>query len=162
MMVSKQTGGGHNILKFDFPNINLLDSTHHGKCTGMLVFTINAKSGLPDGTLIHNKAGIYFDVNPVVMTNNVTNIIGFPSKVPGVNTASLHVFPNPVKDELVVRMEQGAFTSFTITNAIGTELMQQEVTAADTKVDVKELPAGVYYITLKSENGDVVRKFVKM
>ena len=61
--------GGHNIIKFDFPNINLLDSSHHNLCDGNLMFNINTKAGLPNGTLIFNHAGIFFDDNPVVMTN---------------------------------------------------------------------------------------------
>ncbi len=162
MMVSKLTGGGHNILKFDFPNINLLDSTHHGLNIGTVVFKINAKAGLPVGTLINNRAGIHFDNNPVVMTNSVTNIVGNPSKVPGVNTTGLSVYPNPVRDELVIQMEPGSFTSFTVTNAMGAEVMQQDISAAQTRAAVSQLPAGVYYITLKGDNGNVIRKFVKM
>ncbi len=68
--------GGHNIIKFDFPNIHLLDSAHHGQCNGQVVFTVKAKSGLADGATIYNHAGIFFDDNPVVMTNTIENIIG--------------------------------------------------------------------------------------
>ncbi len=67
---------GHNVVKFDFPNIKLPDSSHHNQCTGMVIFKIKAKNGLPDGTSIINRAGIYFDDNEVVMTNAVGNIIG--------------------------------------------------------------------------------------
>ena len=68
--------GGRNIVKFDFPNIKLLDSSHHNQCDGMVVFNVKTKGGLPDGTLIFNHAGIFFDDNPVVMTDTVENIIG--------------------------------------------------------------------------------------
>jgi len=67
---------GHNIIKFDFPNIRLLDSAHHGQCNGQVVFTVKAKNSLPDGATIYNHAGIFFDDNPVVMTNTIENIIG--------------------------------------------------------------------------------------
>lgn len=67
---------GHNVVKFDFPNIKLPDSSHHNQCTGMVIFKIKVKNGLPDGTSIINRAGIYFDDNEVVMTNAVENIIG--------------------------------------------------------------------------------------
>ena len=66
---------GHNIIKFDFPHINLLDSTHHNECTGMVIFHIKTKSGLGDGATMFNQAGIFFDDNPVVITNTVENII---------------------------------------------------------------------------------------
>lgn len=67
---------GYNIVKFDFPNINLLDSSHHNECDGMVVFTVKVRQGLSRGTNIANRAGIYFDDNEVVMTNSVLNTIG--------------------------------------------------------------------------------------
>ncbi len=65
----------HNIIKFEFPNINLLDSSHHNLCDGMVIFNINSNSGLPDGATIQNHAGIFFDYNAVVMTDTVVNTI---------------------------------------------------------------------------------------
>ncbi len=70
--------GGHSILKFDFHGINLLDSSHHGLCTGMFVYDIKARTGLADGTLIYGHAGIYFDINPVVLTDSSRNRILIP------------------------------------------------------------------------------------
>ncbi len=64
------------VVKFDFPHINLPDSSHHNQCYGSLSFTIKAKSGLTDGTTIFNHAGIIFDDNPAVLTDTVENIIG--------------------------------------------------------------------------------------
>jgi hypothetical protein len=79
MNISLLKYGTHTVAKFDFPNINLLDSSHHGACDGMVVFTVNSKDGLADGTPLYNRAGIYFDDNPVVMTGTVENIIGIGS-----------------------------------------------------------------------------------
>lgn len=79
MNIVKFRSGGHTILKFDFPNIKLLDSTHHNQCTGMLIYNFNVKKGLPDHTNIFNHAGIFFDDNPVVMTNTIRNAVRIPS-----------------------------------------------------------------------------------
>lgn len=79
MDVHRYTAGGHTVIKFDFPNIMLPDSSHHGLCHGMLVYKIKARTGLPHGRTIPNRAGIYFDTNPVVLTNTVTNTILIPS-----------------------------------------------------------------------------------
>ncbi len=76
MNVAIINDGVHHIAKFDFPDINLPDSTHHNECEGMLIFNIKTKAGLPDGTTIFNHAGIFFDDNPVVMTNTIENVIG--------------------------------------------------------------------------------------
>lgn len=68
--------GSRTIVKFDFPNINLPDSSHHDACHGQVVFTANVKSGLPDGTNIYNRASIYFDENLPILTNTAGNTIG--------------------------------------------------------------------------------------
>lgn len=67
---------GYNMVKFDFPGINLLDSSHHNQCNGTVMFDIKSEPGLPDNTTIFNHAGIFFDDNPVVMTDTVETIIG--------------------------------------------------------------------------------------
>ena len=90
MNIGMFMSAGHTIVKFDFPNINLLDSSHHGLCTGMVIFTINSKAGLPDCSKIFNHAGIFFDINPVVMTDTVENIIGLPPTA-GIVTGSSSV-----------------------------------------------------------------------
>ncbi len=77
--------GSYTIAKFDFPKINLLDSSHHGLADGQVRFNIKTKPGLADGNIIQNRAGIYFDDNPVVMTNTVQNTIGI-SAISGSNT----------------------------------------------------------------------------
>lgn len=161
--VAQYFDGGHNIIKFDFPNINLLDSTHHDLCDGSVIFSIATKGGLPFGTRIDNEAGIYFDYNPVVMTNTVENIIGNPTSVKNVaSQMAVKVYPNPANDELTIQTETGAYSAFTISNMMGQQLAQQELFSAQTKVDVKNLPAGMYIISLKGDNGVKVVKFEKL
>ncbi len=156
--------GGRNIVKFDFPHANLLDSSHHGLCDGMVVFNIKTKTGLPDGTIIPNHAGIYFDDNVVVPTDTVYSIIGIPpiSVRPATNYTTVELFPNPVKDELIIKTEPDAWQSFVITNQVGQVLIQQPITGSHTMVATNSLPPGIYFITIKGNNGTVVKKFVKM
>jgi uncharacterized repeat protein (TIGR01451 family) len=157
----------HNIIRFDFPNINLLDSSHHNQCNSMFSFTLNTLNGLPDGSVILNEAGIYFDINPVVMTNVVEDIIGSPESVPvigGGNNNSkdkVIIFPNPASDELTLKTTPNAYTSFTIINTLGQLVMEQEITGTQTVINVKSLPSGVYYISLRGDNVNSVEKFVK-
>ena len=77
MNIATLTAGGHHILKFDFPNINLLDSSHHGQCDGMVTFKVKSLPGLADSATIYNHAGIFFDDNPVVMTDTVLNMVNY-------------------------------------------------------------------------------------
>ncbi len=72
----------------------------------------------------------------------------------------LEVWPNPVNDELTIKASNCA--SFNISNTIGQVLLQQRLDNTDTKVNVKILPAGLYYLTLKGKSGNMVKKFVKL
>ncbi len=165
MYISKlKDAAGHNILKFDFPKINLRDSSHHGECDGTVIFNINTKPGLANGTNINNRAGIYFDVNPVVMTNTVTNTIGCPA-INGVTAVTenskIDIYPNPAYSELNIKVPEGAYQSYSITNSLGSVLSDGPLTKAITHLNIQLLPAGLYFLNLKGEEGNVVRKFVK-
>lgn len=79
---------GINVLKFDFPNIKLPDSSHHNFCKGSLSYTIKTKNALSDGVTMLNRAGIYFDYNEPVLTNTVVSTIGM-APLTGVDTVCL-------------------------------------------------------------------------
>ncbi len=165
MKISMLNIGGKNIVKFDFPNINLLDSSHHGFSEGMLMYKINTRAGLADSTIISNRAGIYFDYNVPVLTNTVQNVICdacVPNGLAQVERSVATLFPNPANNELIIKTAPGAYHSYTITNTMGQVLMGKEILEQQTKVDIWSLPAGLYYITLKGESGTAVRKFIKI
>ena len=130
----------------------------------MVAFTINTKLGLPAGTVIYNRAGIYFDDNDVVMTDTAqTEISSTTGVVTMTNAPKAEVYPNPVNDELTIKTANGDFTSFTIVNTIGQLMMTGQLDGSSpTHVDVRAFPAGVYYITLKGGQGKKVVKFEKM
>jgi uncharacterized repeat protein (TIGR01451 family) len=153
--------GAQNIVKFDFPNINLLDSSHHGLCDGMVIFTIDTKPGLAFGTAVDNRAGIYFDFNDVVMTNTVRNIVGIPTSVGTMsNRAPFSIYPNPVNDELTVDVASG-YTSLSIADAVGRVVITQKIISGSNKVNVGLLPPGTYLVTLRGEDGIHTQKFQK-
>ena len=158
--------GGLNIIKFDFPNIKLLDSSFHNECQGSFRFRMKIKDGLADGTLIPHRVGIYFDGNDVVMTNNAQDTIGIPAPPPvsvGNVGSGAKVYPNPAREQLTITMPAAnTYNSFSITNSVGQVYIQQTISQTTTLVDVKALPAGVYLISLRGDNGTEVLRFVKM
>ena len=97
------------------------------------------------------------------MTNNVENIIGLPLNAGTMaKTTQIAIYPNPVNDELTIKAENGAYYTMTISNTIGQVIITQSLNAPQTKVNVKALPTGIYYITLKGESGVKVMKFEKL
>ncbi len=165
MYIEMQHVAGLTIVKFDFPHIKLLDSTHHGLCQGIFQYDIKVKDGLPDCTHIPARVGIYFDDNAVVMTNTWDNVVGcWPASVSSLQSAfgNLLVYPNPASDELNIKTAEGVRATYAITSSISTTLLGGSISSSTTKVDIKTLPAGIYYIKLTGGSGVEVRKFVKL
>ena len=62
------------VLRFRFDGINLPDSASDPiGSKGYIVFQLTPYSGLIDGSIIENRAYIYFDLNPPVITNTTSN-----------------------------------------------------------------------------------------
>ncbi len=78
------------------------------------------------------------------------------------NLSSVEIFPNPATDELFINVEPPTFSSYTITNEIGQALIEDQLSGPETKVNIRVLPSGLYYIMIKGTNGNVMRKFVKL
>lgn len=117
---------------------------------------------MPAGTIIDNHAGIFFDDNAAVLTNTVEDIIGSPAGIAVANASQVQVFPNPATNRLTITTANGAYTSYTIMNTVGAEMLHNTLSSSQTMVDIKQLPAGMYYVIVKGEAGSVVKKFVKM
>lgn len=163
MNISILKPAGYTVVKFDFPNINLLDSSHHGQCEGMFVYSIDLKNGLPDGTEITNRAGIYFDYNPVVLTNTAYNRTGCPTSVHNaVKAGDIRIYPNPTGNEFMIITHNTTYNSCILTDMLGHTVLEQKLQPQRTTVDIRNLQAGVYYISLIGNNGNVIRKIVKM
>lgn len=71
-----------NIVRFNFPNINLADSlSDEAHSHGYIQYSIKPKRNLSPGTKINNTAFIYFDFNTGVKTNTVQNWIKLPKRI---------------------------------------------------------------------------------
>ncbi len=65
-----------NVAKFIFNGINLPDSTSNPiGSIGYVIYKVQPNSSLANGTLVENKAHIFFDFNPAIVTNEVFNTI---------------------------------------------------------------------------------------
>lgn len=81
-LIVRREGG--TVLHFEFKNLLLPDSTTSPvQSQGYLSFSVELKNNLPEGTVIENTADIYFDLNPAITTNTVTNILFFDNDEDG-------------------------------------------------------------------------------
>ena len=95
---------GRGVLKWTFNNIMLPDSnTNEPASNGALTYTIHLKKSLIAGTQIKNKAEIYFDFNPPIVTNTTLNTI--VDRLSAVKTYSydsgfVTAYPNPFNEQV--------------------------------------------------------------
>lgn len=74
------------------------------------------------------------------------------------NTNSIKLYPNPVNDRLFIKSDN-RIDSITIYNVNGQIIKQKE--AFSNGLDVSALNAGLYFINIKSDNGESIKKFIK-
>jgi beta-glucanase (GH16 family) len=74
--------------------------------------------------------------------------------------ALLQIHPNPVTDVLSVETA-GPAATLTLSDVQGRVLRQQAANPGATTLDLRDLPGGLYLLTVRSEAGIVVRKVVK-
>lgn len=159
MNVSYLENGLNKVIRFDFPDINLLDTVHHpDDCTRGLEYEIDVLPNLAPGTQIHNKAGIYFDFNPVVMTNITENIIGFPVKISNLSDIDeVKLYPNPIEHEISIEHSPiGAH--YSITNLIGSVVQEGVFNQSFTTLSLEHLVAGMYLMKIDKLP---IKRFIK-
>jgi uncharacterized repeat protein (TIGR01451 family) len=153
---------GRTVVKFDFPNIKLEDKNHPLKNKGTFTFTIKTKTGIPLGTDIANRAGIYFDGNPVVLTNNAWHRIGQPSTgVTLLRGEDVRIFPNPAGSAMTVQIGAEGYDAAIVRNALGQVVLRAPLHAGSNTLNVQALPAGIYSLQATGSAGSSTVKFEK-
>ena len=175
------TGINKPELKIVFDHINLLpkkvDSTRSG---GYIQFSISPKSDLPLKTTIRNWAGIYFDYNSPIFTNEVSNttwktfrnidpalknLVKVIENNSVLGTSSLHevselnIYPNPTSGLLQVNCKGKSVIN--IYNSLG-YLMYSKESEGQTEVNLMGQSSGIYLIEIINNDGrinKIVEKF---
>jgi len=76
----------------------------------------------------------------------------------------INIFPNPVSDFVTIALNANErILSLKIFDAIGKEILKQDANAStvNTKIDVSQFKPGVYFIEVRSGDGNIYRsKFI--
>ena len=154
-----------NVVKFNFNNIMLPDSaTQPAKSQGQVSFTIKLKAGLVVGTQISNKAHIYFDSNPAIVTNTTLNTLAVPNGVSLIqDQRSIQLYPNPADDELLINVSDltNEATTITVYSINGQLMKEATLFGLTTRVDISNLHAGLYFVNVRNGMHSDMIKFVK-
>lgn len=72
---------------------------------------------------------------------------------------SFEVYPNPATDYLFCRSEAGTTSMLTLYNAGGLPVQRQQISAAETQINVANLPSGIYFLEITHpQRGKRVKK----
>ncbi|TNF50411.1 MAG: T9SS type A sorting domain-containing protein [Bacteroidetes bacterium] len=149
-------------LKFDFPGINLPDSTsNEPESHGFFRYRIRQAQTNQVGTVINNTAYIYFDLNEAVITNTTYDEIVEPSS--GINEivfSEVHLYPNPTSDDLKIQSDIRLLHAV-VTDLSGKVIHETALTGHIAQLGVQSLPAGHYLVRIEMEGRVVYRRFVK-
>ncbi len=157
-----------NVLKFNFYNILLPDSaTNEPLSHGYILYTIKPLPGLPQGTVIENRAHIYFDWNPPITTNTTVSVIDTALAV-SVQTVSsadhlFQLYPNPASEEITfsaLSFSEEKY-DYSISDALGKKVKSGKITSGHQTISLSSLANGVYYFRLGGmHSGISVKKIV--
>lgn len=154
--------GQDRTLRFDFANIQLPDSTNdEPNSHGFVTFRMKPEDGISPGSVITNEAGIYFDLNPAVITNTTGLLVTFSTKVEDHGLTTLRVVPNPTVDHIRIEGVSGV-RSARLFGSDGRALALSNAAYQQGVFDVHHLLAGPYVIEVELLDGQRVRaRFIK-
>ena len=156
---------GSGVMVFRFPNINLPDSNANWDASqGFVKFRVAQRKDNPIGTVIENKAHIFFDFNAPVVTNTTFHTIGedfiivdtYSPPKPGVR---VNIAPNPATYSITVKLEglpgNTGSQSLTLFTPLGNAVLNESFNGNTGSIQVGHLQPGVYFYELRSD-GQVV------
>ncbi len=149
-------------LVFTFTNIDLPDSTTDLLGSqGFISFRLKPNDDIIVGDELANMAGIYFDLNPPIITNTVTHVVDFSTGVPDQDLSDLMVWPVPANDHLRIS-SVSSIDVIIIASADGREMMRRNPRATTADLDISALNSGAYLLIAKLHSGGSVhQRFVK-
>lgn len=155
-----------DIVKFNFNDI-YLDYTANDELAsqGYVKYMIKAKNDVVVNDIMQNRAAIYFDQNPPIITNLTQN--KYVEVVLSINqfdkdTQSVKLWPNPVDTMVNIKLTEAIPFNVSITNLLGQNVQSNTNFKTNHLLDVSDLKTGIYILTVTAQNGNSQSvKFIK-
>ncbi len=148
----------NGILTWYFDPIALPDSTTDPiNSQGFVRYSVKVKDGLPNGTMVTNRASIYFDYNGPVLTNTTVNLVNKSVGITEVlSCVNVKVYPNPLNDYCLFTVNgfEGAYTLEIFDVTARKVFEQQQIGTNLYRFNRKALAAGTYIYKITDTNGN--------
>lgn len=154
------------ILKITFDSIRIFSGGGTGEAdavtrTGYATYRLSQKPNTTTGTVIRNRAAVYFDYESPVFSREVRHVVGcndlFESNclltsdrnLPTATGVNISINPNPIKDRTTVRVNgwEQAITEFrfNLYDASGRKVFQQMFTGDQFEFLRPQIASGAYF-----------------
>lgn len=143
-----------NIVRWEFDNINLKPKSENEELSkGFVAFEAKIKGELGIGDSILNKAYIFFDYNPPIITND-SRVLRLTDSSKKTSTGkTLYLFPNPAKNQITVKNTSNKSTKVTFYDAKGAEINTIDLNNNSEKLlNVSNWSTGIYLA--RNNNGE--------
>lgn len=77
------------------------------------------------------------------------------------NSNKIKIYPNPSSNYLKISSENILFDKINITDVVGNIIYTFSYKNSSQKIDVSFLRSGLYFLTIETKDGNIVKKFVK-
>jgi hypothetical protein len=149
---------GNGILTFTFYDINLPDSsTNEPASHGYVTYTVHTIPNLAIGSMVKNRASIYFDLNAPVATNTTVSLRSNVTGIPTLSASSdmrVSVVPNPVQDQAAISFDDAVgVITFNLIDINGAQVAQYHTSAHTLTLDATALASGLYLFTAVDASG---------
>ncbi len=155
-----------HVIQFTFEDIMLPDSgTNELLSHGYINYTIHTYSNLPVSIEIKNRASIFFDYNPPIITNQTINTIGVLGYEDVIHSTQILIYPNPTNNQLhVVTRNDDVIQEISIYNVEGKLISQKRrgFEGNHGTFIISDFEPGYYFIKVQTAIGMYVKKFIKI
>lgn len=148
------------ILRFDFPQIWLADSTTNEPLShGHVVYRVKENPGNGPGIGIANTAFIYFDWNDPVVTNTTWNVNADLAVIDN-QQAQFVVYPNPATNVVTISGQQD-ITAVQLIDMMGNLVYEMTANSKQLTIATSDLQAGVYILAVTAADSTTRQTFIK-
>ena len=149
-------------LSFSFYDIMLVDSaTNEPESQGFVTYRILPRTGFSQDEAITNRASIYFDYNPPIVTNETRNtVVATKEPTAAVEVTSeqfgMSLSPNPSRGEVHLQLHGEDWLPYLnhpldldLCTLDGRSVRSWEMRSRQRTLDPGQLPAGMYVLTVR-------------
>lgn len=77
-------------------------------------------------------------------------------------STGLEIVPNPAIDQITIQTENSVISKLRIYDVHGIQVMEQEASSKEMVIQLSELTEGLYFLSLDTDKGQILSRFIKI